>query len=329
MKALALFSGGLDSTLAIKVIQEQGVEVLALNFESCFCRCDKEKGCGSTIKKMADQLDVAVKIIHLEQDYLEMVKNPKHGYGRNLNPCIDCRIFKLKKAKEYMEQINAAFIITGEVLGQRPMSQHRQALEVIEKESGLERLILRPLSARLLPVTLAEEKGWVKREALFDISGRTRKPQISLASSFGIKDYPCPAGGCLLTDPEFSRRLKDTIKYDQFTINNINLLKTGRYFRVDPSFHFVVGRDENENNRLLRVASSEDIIFEPAILPGPTGVGRGNFNKELVYKCSRIIAWYTDKENAVKVKVKCLSDRSEQTLEVKATTKEVLEESRI
>ena len=329
MKALALFSGGLDSTLAIKVIQKQGVEVVALNFKSSFCRCDKEKGCGSTIKKMADQLGVAVKIIYLGQDYLEMVKNPKHGYGRNLNPCIDCRIFKLKKAKEYMKQINADFIITGEVLGQRPMSQHRQALEVIEKESGLERLILRPLSAQLLPVTLAEEKGWVKRETLLDISGRTRKPQINLASAFGIKDYPCPAGGCLLADPEFSRRLKDAIKYDQFTVNNINLLTTGRYFRMNPFFHLIVGRDENENERLLRAASNEDIIFEPEALPGPTGVGRGNFNEDLLYKCSRIIAWYTDKENTVKVKVKNLSDRSEQTLEVKATTKEVLEESRI
>jgi len=228
-----------------------------------------------------------------------------------------------------MKQVNAAFIITGEVLGQRPMSQRRQALEIIEKESGLERLILRPLSAQLMPVTLAEEKGWVKRETLLDISGRTRKPQISLAASFGIKDYPCPAGGCLLTDPEFSRRLKDAMKYDQFTINNINLLKTGRYFRMNSSSHLVVGRDENENNRLLGVASNKDIIFEPEELPGPTGVGRGDFSQDLVRKCSRIIAWYTDKENTVKVRVKCLSDSSEQTLEVKATTKEVLEESRI
>ena len=179
MKALALFSGGLDSTLAIKVILEQGVEVIALNFKSPFCCCDHSNGCGSSIKKMADSLGVEFKMVYLGKDYLKMIKNPKYGYGKNLNPCIDCRILKFKKAKEIMESEKASFLISGEVLGQRPMSQHREALRIIEKESELEGLILRPLSAKLFKETMPESNGWVDRNKLLNISGRGRRPQNS------------------------------------------------------------------------------------------------------------------------------------------------------
>ncbi|MBU2251012.1 MAG: 7-cyano-7-deazaguanine synthase, partial [Candidatus Omnitrophica bacterium] len=228
MKAVALFSGGLDSTLAIKVMVDQGTEVVALNFTSPFCRCQRGEGCSVPISSRAKDLGVTFKSMYLGEEYLEIVKNPKHGYGRNCNPCIDCRILKLKKARILMETIGASFLITGEVLGQRPMSQHREALRIIEKESGLEGLILRPLSAKLFEPTLPEKKGWVNREALLDISGRTRKPQIQLADQLGIKDYPCPAGGCLLADPGFSKRLRDIFQHDEFNLDNVELLKIGR-----------------------------------------------------------------------------------------------------
>ncbi|MFH1519426.1 MAG: hypothetical protein ABIE75_02505 [Candidatus Omnitrophota bacterium] len=329
MKALALFSGGLDSTLAIKVILEQGIEVVALNFSSSFCCCNRAGGCGSNIKSMADKLGVKCKSIYLGQEYLDMVREPKYGYGKNLNPCIDCRIFKLKKAKEFMKKIGAYFIITGEVLGQRPMSQHRQALKTIERESGLEGLILRPLSAKLMPETKAESAGWVRRENLLDISGRSRRAQMELATSFGIDDYPCPAGGCLLADPQFSKRAKDAIGHGEFTLDNVELLKTGRYLRIKPSFRLSVGRDEKENNRLLAMAKGQDIIFEPLNLPGPTAIGRGLFDQEVKAISCKIIAWYTAKDEPVKVKVKTFSDGREEDIRVEAIQERELELLRI
>lgn len=309
-KAVGLFSGGLDSTLAMKVILDQGIEVVALNFMSPFCRC-QGGGCSQGIKERAEKLGATFKAIYLGEEYLEVVRKPKHGYGKNLNPCIDCRILKLKKAKTFMQEIGATFIITGEVLGQRPMSQHRQALSLIEKEAGLEGLILRPLSAKLFPPTLVEEKAWVNREALLDISGRTRKPQIALAAQMGIKDYPCPAGGCLLADPGFSKRLKDLMKHDSFTVRDIEFLKLGRYFRIKPNFSLSVGRDEGENNRLVNIRGKEDVIFEPFTEAGPTAIGRGRLNAEIKSICSKIIARYTTIDRRVKVKIKLPTDKEE------------------
>ncbi|MCF7908086.1 MAG: hypothetical protein K9L86_04360 [Candidatus Omnitrophica bacterium] len=311
MKAVGLFSGGLDSTLAIKVILEQGIEIVALNFMSPFCRCQRGEGCGSVIDQRAKELGASFRSMYLGDEYLEIVRNPKHGYGKNLNPCIDCRILKLKKAKAFMQEIGASFIITGEVLGQRPMSQHRQALNLIEKESGLEGLILRPLSAKLFAPTLAENKGWVNREALLEISGRTRKPQIKLAAQLGIKDYPCPAGGCLLTDSGFSKRLNDLIKYDIFTIKDIEFLKTGRYFRINPYFSLTVGRDEKENDRLVNICSKEDVVFEPLTEPGPVAIGRGRLDSEAKDICAKIVARYTTKDKKIKVKIKIPADKEE------------------
>jgi len=330
MKALALFSGGLDSSLAIKVILEQGIDVVALNFTSSFCRCESAKqGCGSAIKAMAKHLGAELKGIYLGQDYLDMVKNPKHGYGKNLNPCIDCRIFKFKKAKQLMEEAGASFIITGEVLGQRPMSQHRSALNIIEKESGLEGMILRPLSAKLFPATIAEQKGWVDREKLLNISGRTRRPQIKLAEHFGIKDYPCPAGGCLLTDPAFSKRVKSALEYDEFNLETISLLKASRFFRITPSFRLFVGRNEEENKCLLGLARKDDFIFEPLRLAGPTAIGKGSADEQIKNKCSQIIAWYTDRDNKVEVKIKKILDDNEKVINTFAIGENELKDLRI
>ncbi|NQT28512.1 MAG: hypothetical protein HQ570_02830 [Candidatus Omnitrophica bacterium] len=322
MKAIALFSGGLDSTLAIKIITEQGVDVVALNFFTPFCCCERSKGCGSLIKEMADQLGVKLKMVYLGQEYLDMIKNPDHGYGKNLNPCIDCRIFKFKRAKEVMLEEGASFVITGEVLGQRPMSQHRQALRTIERETGLEGLVLRPLSAKLFSPTLAEEQGWVKREDLLNISGRTRKPQIRLASNWGIKNYPCPAGGCLLTDSNFCQRLKDLLKHEEVNINNAELLKLGRHFRLGPKFKLIVGRDEKENQKILNLAQQGDFCFESRDLPGPTGIGRGQLDESIKILSAQIIARYTSQEEKVDVLVKTISQPQQEVLSVKAIGEE-------
>src|SRR3989344_4725862 len=210
MKALALLSGGLDSTLAIKLIQQQGIDVVALNFTSPFCLCGGKSGCASIA--MARQLNVKVKRMEKGKEYLKILRNPKHGYGRYMNPCIDCRIFIFKKAKKYAKQIGAEFIFTGEVLDQRPMSQHFKTLMLIEKEAGLKGKILRPLSAKLLPETEAEKKGFVDRNKLLAIKGRSRKEQIQLAKNYNL-DFFCPSGGCLLTYKEFSDKLRDLFNH--------------------------------------------------------------------------------------------------------------------
>ena len=197
-KAVALFSGGLDSILAIRLILEQGIEVHALNFLTLFCTCTS-KGCMHQATKAARQLDVPLKVMNITEEYMEVVKNPKYGRGRNMNPCLDCRIFTFRKAKDFMEEIGASFVVTGEVLGERPMSQRRNAMEVIEKESGLSGYIVRPLCAKLFEPTVPEREGIVDRNRLLDIQGRRRDRQISIAKDLGISDYPCPAGGCLLT----------------------------------------------------------------------------------------------------------------------------------
>jgi len=294
MKALALISGGLDSTLAIRVVLDQGIDVEALNCLTPFCLCSGKKGCGHEAKRATDKFGVKLKIFNISTEYIEVIKGPRYGYGKNLNPCIDCRILMHRKAKEYMRNTGASFVITGEVLGQRPMSQHRAALKTIERESGLEGLILRPLSARLLPPSIPEKEGWIDRERLLEISGRSRRPQMALAARYRIVDYPCPAGGCLLTDPGFARRMKDLMAHCEITLNDIQLLKSGRHFRLRNQAKLVVGRNKEENEALLRLAKRDDICLRPVDVKGPIGVGRGYFDQTTITLASQIIARYSD-----------------------------------
>lgn len=261
VKAVGLLSGGLDSSLAVKLMIEQGVDVTAVNFISPFCTCTR-KGCVHEAGKVAKQFRIPLKIIAVGEDYIDMIKHPKHGYGSNMNPCIDCRIFMFKKAKAYMEEIGARFIFTGEVLGQRPMSQHKRAMNLIEKESGLQGLILRPLSAKLLPLTIPEEEQWVDREKLLDIQGRRRLPQIELAKKMGVIDYPCPSGGCRLTDPQYAERLKEAFAHNEDSLRDIQLLKYGRHIRLPSGAKVVIGRNEEENKKLLQYLNSDDIALE-------------------------------------------------------------------
>ena len=294
MKAVVLLSGGLDSSLALKLIKDQGIEVLALHFISPFYRCDGDKGCGDSARTISSLVGMELKMVHMQEEYLDIVKEPKHGRGKNLNPCIDCRIFKFAHAKRVMEEIGASFIVTGEVLGQRPMSQYRRAMILIEKEAELEGLVVRPLSAKVLDATFPEENGWVDRENFLNFQGRHRKPQIKLAEELGIKDYTSPAGGCLLTDSIFCNKIRDLIDHDELTLYNAELLKVGRHFRFSPDAKLIVGRNEKENDRLLKLAKEDDFSFDPVGVPGPIGIGKGSFNEDNIHTASRIIARYSD-----------------------------------
>ena len=294
MKAVALLSGGLDSTLAIRVILDQDIEVIAVHFLTPFGSTNRKGSPKPSARRVMDGMGVELKEIRLTTDYFEMLKNPKHGYGKNMNPCIDCHILMCREAKKLMDEIGAKFVITGEVLGQRPMSQHRTALRTVEKESGLEGLLLRPLSAKLLPRTIPEEEGWVDREKLLAFSGRNRKPQIALAELYGIEDYPSPAGGCLLTAVEFSRKLKDILDHSDINVNVVELLKVGRHFRLSPQSKLVVGRNKEENDRIQELAQTGDVLFDPVKAMGPTALARGKIGEEIIYLASRIVARYCD-----------------------------------
>jgi len=316
MKAIALISGGLDSTLAAKLIKDLGIELTALNLKSPFCLCNRHtpQGCIQGANSVAKNLGLRLVTIDVSVEFLEIVRRPLHGYGSNMNPCIDCRILLFKKAKELMRQVGASFVITGEVLGQRPMSQKLKTMKLIEDESGLTGLVLRPLSAKALEASFPEKEGWIDREKLLAIRGRGRREQFDLADKFGIYDYPCPAGGCLLTDPEFSRRLKDLLLHDQFTLKNIYLLKVGRHFRLDKATKLVVGRNEGENSKLEGLIEEGDLLFTPdEQTAGPTCLGRGRFNKELIELSCRIASRYCDSNGKADVDITCKSSRETDT----------------
>jgi tRNA U34 2-thiouridine synthase MnmA/TrmU len=263
VKALGMVSGGLDSTLATKLMIDLGLEVEAVNFSTGFCVTEHTRNFKDTEKKplrpnealrLASELKFKLHIIDISKDYLPVVTSPKYGYGANLNPCIDCRIFMFKRMRRLMDEFGAQFIFTGEVLGQRPMSQHREAMKTIESDSGLSGLVLRPLSAALLDPTIPEIKGWVDRSKLLALSGRSRKPQIELAKEKGLEDYPQPAGGCCyLTDPQYAAKLQDVFDHkgkENLTHEDVLLLKVGRHFRLPGGAKVIVGRNERENNFL-------------------------------------------------------------------------------
>jgi tRNA U34 2-thiouridine synthase MnmA/TrmU len=318
IKAIALISGGLDSSLAIRLIQNQGIELIGVHFLIPFSKHDSASIEESSAKKIADQLGVKLRIEHLKEEFLEMIKNPKYGYGKNLNPCIDCKIFMLKKAKEIMKEEGASFIVTGEVLGQRPMSQNKAALAKIAKESQVQNLLLRPLSARFLPKTLAEEKGWVKKEELEGITGRGRNRQIELAKNFGIKKYPWPAGGCLLTEPSFCARLKDLIENQDWTVENIDLLKAGRYFRITPWLKLIVGRNKEDNEKIVRLAKKKDLVLSPKGVAGPTAIARGVFDQTHKKICAQIVARYSDVKDSANIEIVVVPNKKKEVIEVKA-----------
>jgi len=310
IKAIGLLSGGLDSIVATKLILEQGIEVEAVNFVTVFCTCTSKGSTCLASQKAAEQLNVPLKVIDISEEYLEVIKRPKYGYGSGMNPCLDCRIFCFKKAKQYMEEAGASFIFTGEVLGQRPMSQRREAMNIIERDSGLTGYLVRPLSAKFFPPTIIEEKGGLKRDSLLAVSGRSRKSQISFAKKFDIKDYPCASGGCLLTVKDFANRMRDLMKHNpDFNLADVNLLKYGRHFRVSPRIKLVVGRNESENHKIAALKKEDDIIFHAQEPLGPVSLLRGasthGVESEFINEAASVTARYAlgeGKDGEVKIR---------------------------
>jgi tRNA-uridine 2-sulfurtransferase len=280
VRALALFSGGLDSILACRLVAAQGIEVLAVKFISPFFDYDIQQDPESYKIKIKEKYGIDVLIEDISRQYLQLLHNPPHGFGKNFNPCIDCKIFMLRRAKEMMADLGASFLITGEVLGQRPMSQRRDTLNVIERESGSRSILLRPLSAKLMKETEAELKGLVDRTKLLDFYGRGRSRQIALAQQFGISDFPAPAGGCTLADPILSRRVARmyagnwAIQAHEITCADVQLLLIGRHFLLPRGGWLVLGRDEKENQKLEKLRQQDDTMFSMEKRPGPTALLR-------------------------------------------------------
>ena len=323
MKALVLLSGGLDSILAVKLMLDQGIDVVAINFITPFQISEKK-----WVQKIAKKFKISLKTVKLGEDYLKIISKPKFRYGKHMNPCIDCRIFMLKKAKTYAKRINASFIVTGEVLGERPMTQAREALDITEKETGLQGKILRPLSAKLLPETEAEKKGWVDRKKLLDIKGRSRKKQIKLAKKYGIKEYPSPGGGCLLTYKEFAEKVRDLIEHKKkIKTKDIPLLKIGRHFRFNKN-KIIVGRNEDENKQLLKLKDVSDYFFEVSDYGSPITLLQGSKKKQAIEKAAALTARYSDSKKK-KTKVKYGKEKLDKSVTVSTLKKEEIKKLRV
>ncbi len=322
-KALVLLSGGLDSTLAVKLIVDQGLDAEAVHFSTPFCNCDK-----CSVEKVGK--DNGIKVHHLfqGQDFLNLLVDPPHGYGSNMNICIDCRIDMFKKAKLFAEEIGAEYFVTGEVVGQRPFSQRKAAMKLIEKEAGLEGKILRPLSAKLLEETDVEKDGIVDREALLGIQGRTRKPQIALAEELGVYDYPCPSGGCLLTDAQFSKKLRDYLDHEGTpNIPDMFLLRLGRHFRIN-GVKVVIGRDEKENRILTGLALRNGwAVLTVLDYMGPTTVFP-ELSEQVLDQAAAITVRYSDAPKETPVRL-CLKHGESKELISKAMLVEEIENYRI
>ncbi len=303
---LALYSGGLDSTLACRVVAEQEIRVIAVRFVTPFFSYDLLDRETEYRKETKDKYCIDVRLVDISEKYFQMLKKPAHGYGKNFNPCIDCKILLLTEARKMMDKYEASFLITGEVVGQRPMSQRRDTLRAIERESGCEDILLRPLCAKLLSPTKPERDGLINRERLLGFSGRTRIPQMELAEHFDIKDYPSPAGGCTLTDPALAARIE---KY--FAANNIylsqdiRLLMVGRQFTLPGGSWLVVGRNKEDNDRIEKLRLPEDLQLELQDRPGPTALLRNCNNSDDIKLAAGMVVRYgkktAEKESVVTV----------------------------
>jgi len=312
-KAAALISGGLDSMLAAKAIQEQGVLVEGLNFFTGFCveghthairKKDRAKPKRNNALWVAEQLGMKLHFVDVVDEYKEVLFNPKHGYGANLNPCLDCKIFMVHKALDWVRENDFDFIITGEVIGQRPMSQRKDTMPVVARESGADDLLLRPLCAKNLPPTKPEREGWVDREALYDFSGRNRKPQMALARQFGFEDYAQPAGGCcFLTDAQYSVKLADLWKgrgNKEYELDDIMLLKVGRHLRPSPGYKVIISREEGEGN-FLQGYRGHYLSLKTTSHPGPLALVDGEVNEQELELVARLVARYSQGRSAEQV----------------------------
>jgi tRNA U34 2-thiouridine synthase MnmA/TrmU len=315
-KAVALISGGLDSLLAARLMLDQGIHVEGINFYTGFCveghthairKKDRKKPKRNNALWSAEQLGIKLHIIDIIEEYKDIVINPKHGYGANLNPCLDCKIFMVNKAKQWMEQHGFDFIITGEVIGQRPMSQRKDLLPVVVRESGADDRLLRPLCAKNLAATLPEREGWVDRDKLLDFHGRNRKPQMALAKAFGFEDYASPAGGCcFLTDANYATKLADlwrARREKKYELDDIMLLKVGRHIRPKPDYKLIISREEGEN-KFLSGYRKDFTSIETQSCGGPLTLIDGTANEDDLETSSRIVARFSQGKNENRVTVK-------------------------
>ncbi|MEW6040485.1 MAG: hypothetical protein AB1633_03085 [Elusimicrobiota bacterium] len=344
-KAIALYSGGLDSTLAVLLTLEQGFNVIAVNFITPFgCSPSDKSSCSNADDSIAAQFGFTLKYYPLGDDFIKVVKNPKYGYGRNMNPCIDCRVLMLKEAKKLMPQLGAEFIITGEVIGQRPMSQYREVMRKIDEEAGVEGKVFRPLCAKLLDTTDPEKNNIINREKFLALSGRRRNIQINIARRFGLLKIPQPAAGCLLTDAAYSDRLKDLLKHNADAgIQDITLLKTGRHFRITDNCKLIVGRRYEENVEIekaalslrgVRTADDEAISFLiiPADeTPGPSSIicFQGRENEYATSLALSICARYSDGAPEGSVNLKVTGRETEKIVIVKPAEKSLIQKFRV
>ncbi len=326
-KAIALYSGGLDSTLAILAVLRQGIEVTAITFLTHFgCDISDKSSCSKDPFSAAEKFGFEVKLCHLGDDFIDIVKKPKHGHGRNMNPCIDCRILMLKEAKKFLDITGADFIITGEVIGQRPMSQMKNTLYMIDKKTGVSGLVLRPLSARIMEPTLPEINGIVNREMLYEFNGRSRKQQMALAREFGLTEYPMPAGGCLLTEPNYAYRLRELLGYNPNpSINELNLLRAGRHFRLSPACKAIVGRDEKDNDRIQSLAGDNDYLLRVENFGSPLTMVSGDPTEETISLAACLCARYSDARRLYEVNVSVFNKSGSYTLKVSPADEGMLE----
>ena len=311
IKALGLCSGGLDSILSALVLRKQGIYVEWITFETPFFSADKAR-------EAAGRVDIPLRVKKITEIYLQMLKNPPAGYGKNMNPCMDCHSLMFRLAGDEMRSEGFDFLFSGEVVGQRPMSQTKQALRYVEKHSGYEGHIVRPLSAGHLPETLPEKEGKVDREQLLDFMGRSRKPQINLAKQWGVKNYPAPAGGCLLTDKGFSDRLRDLFKHQEdYVESDLELLKFGRHIRLNPEAKIIVGRTREDNDHISALYNpKKDVLIKLAKLPGPTVLMPGEAGKESILLAGAICAGYgkTPQTTPVEILVKTPNGKASVTV---------------
>jgi len=281
-----------SSLLAVKTMLDLQIEMHAITYITPFYMPSRRHI--KDIQEAAGKYGISLKFKTFGREYIELIKHPRFGYGKNMNACVDCRILMLKEANRYLEEIGGQFIITGEVLGERPMTQNKKALMLIERESDLSGKIIRPLSAKVLKVTIPEENGLVDREKLFGFQGRSRKAQIELAGSFGIQNYPTPAGGCLLTDLMFSRKLRDAFKHNECSLRQITILRYGRHFRLKGGAKVTVGRNEKENGIILSLSTAEDICMEVETFVGPIALLQDSRSKDDVRIAASICLRYSD-----------------------------------
>lgn len=290
VRALALVSGGLDSRLAVRVLQEQGITVIGLCFDSPFFNL-------APARHAARQLGIELDVVDFTADILDLIKHPPHGFGAGMNPCIDCHARMLRRAGERLARHDARFLVTGEVLNERPMSQNRRSLGIVARDSGLADLVLRPLSARLLEPTRPEREGWVDRERLLALEGRGRKPQFALAAQWGLTDYPTPAGGCRLTEPNYARRLRDLKAHEGLDDpRQLRLLRLGRHLRLSPQYKLIIGRDEADNAAIEAEAAPGDAVLSFEAIPGPVALlpGGGAVDQAFLARAMACAAAYAD-----------------------------------